>query len=310
MRPYLREMIWGGRKLGEAFGKALPQGKRIGESWEVSAYEGMESVVEGGSLDGCTLRRLTETYGGALLGKGVMSRYEGDFPLLIKLLDANQDLSIQVHPDDAYAQAKGLGRFGKMEAWYVLRSDAGRIAYGLKEGVDAEAFREAIETGQVEDAVRYMETSAGDVAPLMPGTVHALCSGVMIYEVQQTSDLTFRIYDYGRTGADGKPRDLHIEASMDVIDFGRQPEVVRQAEGTTLVETEHFRLERLRPGDGQEERAAIGSFSALTVVTGAVTLKADGEEVEVETGETVLAPAGRAYRVVGEGEVLVATAAV
>lgn len=307
MHPYLREMIWGGRRLGESYGKALPAGKLIGESWEVSAYEGMESVVEGGPLDGWDLRRLAAEHGGHLLGRDVADRYDGEFPLLIKLLDANQDLSIQVHPDDAYAQANGLGRFGKMEAWYVLRSDGARIAYGLSEGVDSEAFREAIVSGRVADAVRYMETTDGDVVPLMPGTVHALCSGVMIYEVQQTSDLTFRIYDYGRPGPDGNPRELHIEQSMDVIDFdSAQPAVLRPSDEIVLVETEHFRLERLCVDGSATGRAAIGSFSALTAIDGSVGLVA-GEEVKMSLGETVLVPAGRAYSVRGQGEVLVSS---
>jgi mannose-6-phosphate isomerase len=305
MRPYLREMVWGGRRLESEFGKALPPGKAIGESWEVSAYEGMESVVEGGPFDGWDLRRLTEVHGEGLLGGAAAERYDGAFPLLIKMLDANQDLSIQVHPDDAYAQANDLGRFGKMEAWYVLKSDGGRIAYGLREGNDADSFQKAIEEGSVESAVRYLDASPGDVVPLMPGTVHALCAGVMVYEVQQTSDLTFRIYDYGRPGPDGKPRDLHIEQAMDVIDFGEeQPRVVRATDDSVLFETEHFRLERIRPDGRSIERPPVGSFTALTVVSGEMTVTSDNASEVMATGDTVLVPAGRGFTVAGEGDAL------
>ena len=143
------------------------------------------------------------------------ARYGGRFPLLIKLLDAQQDLSIQVHPDDEYAQCNGLMESGKMEAWYVLQSDSGRVACGLVEGVGRAEFVAAHAADRVAEVVRFYPVARGDVLFLPPGTVHALCQGVVLYEVQQTSDLTFRIYDYGR------PRELHWEQALEVIDFAQ-----------------------------------------------------------------------------------------
>ena len=156
LEPHFREMIWGGRRLQEEYDKALPPGGLYGESWEVSAYPGMESIVAAGPLYGRSLRSLVESQGHEMLGEAVFDRYRGEFPLLVKLLDAQQDLSIQVHPDDAYARMKRLGRFGKMEAWYVLRSDNGRIACGLKPGVDRSEFVDAIDDNRVSDAVEFL----------------------------------------------------------------------------------------------------------------------------------------------------------
>ena len=160
MRPYFREMVWGGRGLQEHYRKRLPAGKCIGESWEVSAYTGMESAVCQGDFTGWSLRRLVEAHGRELLGSHVFERYGGEFPLLIKLLDARHDLSIQVHPDDCYAKAHGLGEFGKTEAWYILRSDRGRIVCGLKQGVGKSEFEAAIRDGRVEAAVRFVEVAS------------------------------------------------------------------------------------------------------------------------------------------------------
>ena len=203
--------------------------------------------------------------GRELLGGAIFDRYGGEFPLLVKLLDAHQDLSIQVHPDDAYARRKQLGSFGKMEAWYVLRSENGRIACGLKPGIDRSVFTDAIYSNRVSDAVEFFDVRPGDVVYIPPGTVHALCAGVLVYEVQQSSDITFRIYDYNRPGADGKPRELHVDSALDVIDFDgprRQPAAVStlagaHSDGTVLVESEHFRLERFNPSEDADRTSTV-----------------------------------------------------
>ncbi|MFH1464002.1 MAG: type I phosphomannose isomerase catalytic subunit, partial [Pseudomonadota bacterium] len=198
LKPYLREMVWGGRRLAELYGKPLPPGRPIGESFEVSALPERDSTVASGPLEGRALGCLVAEYGEALVGRTTVERYGPDFPLLIKLIDAAQDLSVQVHPDDAYVRARKLGSFGKMEAWYVVHSDGGRVALGLKDGVDRAELAQAIRAGAVEGVVQFHAVAPGDVVSLPPGTVHALCRGVMVYEVQQSSDLTFRLYDYGR----------------------------------------------------------------------------------------------------------------
>ena len=305
MRPYFREMVWGGRKLQDLYGKELPPGRPIGESFELSAYPGRESVVAEGELSGLPVSRLLEEYGARLVGREVWEKYGGDFPLLIKLLDPRQDLSIQVHPDDAYAREKGLGESGKMEAWYVLHSEEGRVACGLREGVDREEFARAVSSGRIEEVIRFHPVEAGDLIFLPPGTVHALCRGTVVYEVQQPSDITFRIYDYGRLGLDGKPRELHLEQALEVIDFGaRPPEPVSwkalsdaRAEQIPLVESECFRLVLCRPESGRTDHASGDSFLALTLIRGTVELSGKRGRCVLKAGETVLVPACREFSV-------------
>ena len=289
LEPYLRPTVWGGRRLGERFGKDLPPGAPVGESFEVSALPGAESVVRSGPLAGRGLAGLVEEFGEALVGAPVRARYGDEFPLLIKLIDAAEDLSIQVHPDDGYARRQRLGPRSKTEAWYVL--DSGGIVLGLREGVDRRRLEQALAEGRAEEAVRYCPAEAADVVLLPAGTVHALGRGTMVYEVQQASDLTFRLYDYDRPGLDGQPRELHLEQAMEVIDFEAQAPEPRPATppgpcGEVLVEAGAFRLTLF--GDGER---LLGSevFAAVTVIAGAARLGG----VELAAGDSALVPADR-----------------
>ena len=301
MRPHFRELIWGGRQLQMLYGKDLPDGKSIGESFEVSACQEQESVVATGRLAGRSLQSLVEEYQGELVGAAVWEHCGALFPLLIKLIDAQDDLSIQVHPDDAYARSRGLGLQGKMEAWYVLHSEGGRMIYGLREGVAAAELEMAVATGQVEEVVKSFEVKRGDVIFAPPGTVHALGRGVMIYEVQQASDLTFRLYDYNRPGLDGKPRELHLKAALDVICFGGElppPTSWRQLPGAgdtgaTLVQSEYFQLDLFCPVEHSSRHRADGVFLALTLIQGEATVRGRQEEYHLGPGGTVLVPACR-----------------
>jgi mannose-6-phosphate isomerase len=316
MRPYFREMVWGGRRLAELYGKDLPPGQAIGESFELSAYPGRESVVASGPLAGRDLRNLVEEYGEELVGRQVKERYGGRFPLLIKLLDAQQDLSVQVHPDDAYTRRKKLADDGKMEAWFVLHAEDGRVAYGLQPGVDPPAFAAALEAGRVEEVIRFYPVQAGDVVFVPPGIVHALCRGVVLYEVQQSSDLTFRIYDYGRLGLDGRPRLLHLEVAMEVIDFGADPgqpvswrhRCGAESDRAVLVECEHFRLNLYQRSQGVIRHGAGDSFLGLTLVAGEAVVSGsrrhgrDGDGVALRSGDTALIPARREFKLVPRSE--------
>lgn len=282
-------MVWGGHRLGERFGKDLPPDTPVGESFEVSALPGAESVVRSGPLAGWGLSDLTEGFGEALLGAPVRERHGPGFPLLIKLIDAADDLSVQVHPGDGYARREGLGPRGKTEAWYVLAP--GELALGLREGVDRRRLERALDTGRPEEAVRYCHVQAADVVLLPAGTVHALGRGTMVYEVQQASDLTFRLYDYGRPGLDGRPRELHLEQAMEVIDFEAPASEPRPApapgpEGEVLVEADSFRLTLF--GEGNR---LLGSevFAAVTVVAGEARLG----DVPLAAGDSALVPADR-----------------
>ena len=251
-------------------------------------------------LVGRDIRDLTAEYGPDLLGEEVHRRYAGEFPLLIKLLDANDDLSIQVHPDDAYARENQLGNFGKMEAWVVLRSENGRVASGLKEGVDRQALTSAIDAGKVEDVVEFHPVSEGDIVYLRPGSVHALCRGVMVYEVQQSSSITFRLYDYNRPDSDGKLRELHIDQSLDVINFGDPAIVPAPVDRIVAVESEHFILEQYGDNSSRHHEAR-GSFSCLTVISGGAEVRSDTETMSLGLADTVVIPAGRSFEVSPSG---------
>ena len=302
LEPYYREMVWGGRRLQALYGKALPPAVAIGETFELSVYAERESTAAAGPCAGRSLRELVAAYGAELIGAGVWDRYGGRLPLLVKLIDAQQDLSIQVHPDDAYARLKGLDDAGKMEAWYVLHSENGRAAYGLQEGVGRSEFAAAVAEQRVPDVVRFFPVSRGDLVFSPPGTVHALCAGVVIYEVQQSSDLTFRIYDYDRPGLDGQPRELHIEQAMDVINFGAQmpaPVPHPQLEGDeVLVASEHFVLRGCGLASGAAELRAEGSFLAVTLIAG----QALAGGCLLPAGATALVPAGRTCEIAQQGD--------
>ena len=192
----------------------------------------------------------------------------------------------------------------------MLESENGRIACGLKPGVDRPSFADAINNNRVSDAVEFFDARPGDVVFIPPGTVHALCAGVMVYEVQQSSDITFRIYDYNRPGADGKPRELHIEDALEVIDFEgpcRQPAASsdlagQDPDGTLLVESEHFRLERFNPSEIRTEHPPRTSVSAVTFLDGSAEVQGGGDVYSAGKGDTFLVPAGRDFAVIRQGE--------
>jgi len=298
LAPFYREMVWGGRRLEKLFGKNLPPNVSIGESFELSGYAQRESIVAQGPLAGIKLTQLIDKYGSELLGDVPSNGTKGGLPLLIKLLDACKDLSIQVHPDDIYAKKNKLNDRGKMEAWFVLHSTEGRVAYGLKNGVGPKEFRFAVNTDSVEEVIRFFPVKRGDIIFSPPGTVHALCEGVVIYEVQQSSDLTFRIHDYNRPGLDGKPRELHLERAMDVIDFTADLPSPQHwstltdatENGCTLVDCEHFRTDYFCDLNRRHE---VGNcFEALTVVDGSARLSSSDGEYVLSAGSTAFLKPG------------------
>ena len=305
LNPHLCETVWGGRGLGTHYDKALPPNVPIGESWEVSAFEDRPSVIAAGPLAGQSLADLVATYGADLLGQSVVQRCGTAFPMLVKLIDARDDLSIQVHPDDAYARAENLGAYGKMEAWYILKSQRGRVACGLKDGVDKRGFELSIRENCVQDSVRFFDVREGDVVFVPPGTVHALCQNVMIYEVQQASDLTFRIWDYNRPGSDGKPRELHLDRALDVIAFDATvPEPQHWShlpgatdEHATLVESDHFCLQRFAPT--RTTHHTYPTFATLTLITGEARLN---DTFAAQPGHTFFIPANRTIAVSPKGQ--------
>ena len=251
--PYLRPQVWGGRRLESLFGKQLPDERTYGESWELSAHPHHVSVVGEGPLRGTSLTDLCQRFPEEMFGA---RRPVGDvFPLLIKLLDCQTLLSIQVHPDDSTAARLLPGERGKTEAWVVLDvAPGGRIFAGLKDGVGHADLQEHLQAGTTDQCLHALEPRVGDCLFIDAGTVHAVGNGVVIAEVQQSSDATFRLFDWNRLGDDGKPRQLHIDQSLASIDFSAgslapvTPEALTDlpagATGERLVRCPHFGMDR------------------------------------------------------------------
>jgi len=221
--PNLHTIVWGGHKLQTY--KGLPQTTDpIGESWEVSAVESSPCTVANGPLAGKDLISVVNEWGEQLLGRAVARQYKGKMPLLVKFIDAQKDLSIQVHPNDELA-AKRHNKFGKTEMWYIIDAEPGACLYaGFKKKISKEEYKQRITDGTICDVLARHEVHPGDVFYIPAGRVHAICGGILLAEVQQSSDVTYRIYDYNRPGLDGKPRELHTELATDAIDFSVAPD--------------------------------------------------------------------------------------
>lgn len=222
--PVLKDYIWGGRNLQLRLGRQLPTGKDIAESWEIAAHENGDVRVINGPLAGTTLTDLNRRLGAALVGtRGDWALERQKFPLLIKLLDANRNLSVQVHPDDDYARAHEGNELGKTEMWVILHAkEDAAIILGVREHTTPETFREALEAGNLEDHLHEIPVSAGDFVCVPSGSLHAILGGVLIVEIQQNSDVTYRVYDWNRLGQDGKSRPLHVDQAMEVINFKQE----------------------------------------------------------------------------------------
>lgn|GEM_PF-62481 len=295
LKPVLKSMLWGGDLLYERFGKGGP-GKSTGESWELSAHENGSSVVGSGEYAGMDF--------GRYLGLVFNNRFDR-FPLLAKLIGPAMDLSVQVHPGDGYRGLAGH-ESGKSEAWYVLFAPpGGRIVCGLNCG--RARFSGALREGRVEECLNYIQVSAGDVIEIRPGLVHALCAGVVVYELQQNADVTYRLYDWNRVdAATGEPRQLHIGNAMDVIDFSLQAEPIRvkgHAGRRMLVQNDKFRLERIII-DGMFADSD-GGFGAYTVLSGSGFAAEGGRLLfELKSGDTFFAPVCRGWEAHGSMQVL------
>lgn len=294
-QPEFKERVWGGRNL-ERFGYIMPEGK-IGEAWTIGDHANGTTKVMNGELAGTGLDEVRERYGKEFFGKKGFSERTGRFPLLIKLLDCEDDLSVQVHPTDEYERLPA-GELGKTEMWYVLdaKPDA-KIIYGLKPGQTRESVTAAIEEGRIMDTLHEVPVAAGDTFYIPAGTVHALCSGVLVAEIQQNSDTTYRLYDYNRPGLDGKPRELHVEDSLNVIAYdnaGAARMATDLPEAHTWLNIAHSPYFVVQKGkvDGTWPLSSPGdSFAIHIICDGAGTLRwADGE-LEAKPGDCFLIPA-------------------
>ena len=311
-RPRFVEKIWGGRKIETVLGKPLPAGKQVGESWELfdfppGAVDGstdwVSAPVANGPLAGRSLHWLVTEYGADLMGRVPLAP-QGQFPILIKYLDAREDLSVQVHPDQAYADAHP-GAHLKSEAWYVLQQDEGsRLLKGLASHTDKAKFADAIVTGNVETHINAVRVKPGDCHYLPSGTVHALGAGILVAEVQTPSDTTFRVFDFDRVDATtGKTRALHVEQAMACIDFDaattadapspRTHVAGPHATVSRLVDSPYFRLEKVRFGDGVQQPVPYRDPVVWMMLQGAAEVAVDGgTTTKVSKGDTLLLPAG------------------
>ncbi len=292
--PLFRRYIWGGRRLGTVLNKPIGPGEDYAESWEIVDHGNDQSVVAYGALQGATLRELVAQRGAELFGRHHPQR---QFPLLFKFLDAQRALSVQVHPDDQQAARLDPPDLGKTEAWVVIHADPGSLIYaGLRHGVDRPALQAAIDSDATESCLHRFPVQAGDCVFIPAGTVHALGAGLVVAEIQQASDTTFRLFDWNRLGADGKPRPLHIQAGLDAINFSRGPVAPQQPQPTgspeveRLVACDKFAIDRRYV----RQSSVVGGdqrFHLLAVLSGHVQLDGDPSGRSLERGETTLLPA-------------------
>lgn len=301
--PVFKERVWGGRSLTRWFPQ-LPEGP-IGEAWVLSDHPQGRTPVANGPLQGQTIQELKERFGADLLGTKGLHPKTGEFPLLFKLLDSQDDLSVQVHPSDDYP---GLppGELGKTEMWLVLDAAPGaKVVYGLKDGVTPDSFAAAIAAGETMSAMQELEVKPGDLLYVPAGVVHALGTGLLVAEIQQSSDTTYRVYDYDRVGLDGKPRDLHVAQALAVADYGAPPTpshpTITAANQWQSVVTSPFFATALGRCEGEwAQETTPESFEALMLLEGSGAIEwADGAE-PLTAGMTLLVPAALgAYRLTG-----------
>lgn len=294
--PILKDKIWGGTKLKSLFNKAAETDK-LGESWELSGYENDESVVTNGFLAGNTLPELIEIYMGELIGDSIFDEYGLSFPLLFKLIDANENLSIQVHPGDEVA-AERHNSYGKTEMWYVVDAEPGaELIIGFSEDCSRDEYLDALDEGRVEDLLQKVPVKKGDVFFIPAGLVHAIGKGVVVAEIQQSSDITYRIYDYKRVDDQGNERELHTEQALDVINFNasKEPKTVYSPllnEVTPLVSCNYFTTNMLRFNKSiARQYAKIDSFVSYMCLEGNFVIDFGGEKTIVNKGDTILIPA-------------------
>jgi mannose-6-phosphate isomerase len=299
LRASLHETIWGGHRLSDLAGKDLPEDRLIGEAWETA----IDSQIIEGSHAGKPLGSVVEEYGARFLGWRVESIYGARFPLLAKFIDAQQWLSVQVHPDDTYAALHEGGKLGKTECWYILDATPGaKIIYGVKNSVNRDAVRAAIQQTQLEELLLSVVVEPGDVIFVPAGAVHAIGAGVALYELQEYSDITYRLYDYGRLQANGQPRELHVDQALDVMRYDPSPTIKAVAcvmstddlcERRVLVACDYFIEEELRIKERFSGSVTEASLQILTVLEGSCELRvAEASYMRLGLGDTVVLPAG------------------
>lgn len=311
LTAHCTDYIWGGNRLREEYGKVMDSDK-IAESWELSCHKDGKSIVASGEFTGKTLPEYIEAKGNAVLGTNC-ERFEY-FPVLIKLIDAKDNLSVQVHPSNDYAM-RVEGEYGKTEMWYIVDCEEGaELLYGFKHEISSEEFAERIANNTLLEVTNNVPVHKGDVFFIEAGTLHAIGKGILIAEIQQNSNTTYRIYDYGRVGADGKPRPLHVEMACEVTELvppkypttaQGSPEKLDGGVKTLLRSCEYFNVNRIELDGTVALNADSKSFNSILVLDGNCTISVNGESITAAKGDSIFVDAGTgSYTVSGKGELI------
>ncbi|MDE6501090.1 MAG: mannose-6-phosphate isomerase, class I [Ruminococcus sp.] len=293
LRPAVKDYIWGGKRLTEEYGK-ISDTERISETWECSVHPDGMSIVTTGEHTGKTLYEVISEYPEYL---GQNNR--GDFPVLVKFIDAGKDLSVQVHPDDVYARIHE-NENGKNEMWYILEADENAVLiYGFEEEISPDTVRRAVYDGTITDYLHYEKVQKGDVFYIPSGTVHAIGRGMVVAEIQQSSNITYRVYDYDRIDADGKKRKLHLEKALDVMKLCPAEKIkpfgkfdCPEYSAVTLCECDYFRTERIIVRKKYSFDVDIKTFRIILLTDGAGIIENSGKAVSVRKGDCIFLPAG------------------
>ncbi|HBE77627.1 MAG TPA: mannose-6-phosphate isomerase [Firmicutes bacterium] len=299
-QPVFKDYIWGGRNL-EQFGKKLPPGN-VAESWEISCHPNGISIVSNGEFTGQSLPELIGKFGRQLVGTALPEKDVATFPLLIKLIDANDKLSVQVHPDDSYALTHEHGELGKNEMWHILSAKPGaKLIYDVLPGTNLEIFSQAVKDNHIGDYLKSVEVFAGDTLNIPAGLIHAIGEGIVLAEIQQNSDTTYRVFDYNRVDKNRQSRPLHVEKAKEVIDFAHsgRPEkmtgltvtINREGSKKYLIANKYFSVELLDVHGSIVENADGSKFYIYLLTEGEARLDFQGGRTSVTRGESLLVPA-------------------
>lgn len=293
--PQLKERIWGGNKLKEILHKQA-EGENLGESWEISNVAGSSSVVKNGGLKGWTLERLLQEEGEQLLGKRLKQQFGTEFPLLIKYIDARTALSVQLHPGDELAH-KRHNSFGKTEMWYIMQAEEGTVInVGFKNTTSKEEYLDFLEKGKITELLNFEQVREGDAVFINTGKVHAIGAGVLLAEIQQTSDITYRIYDWDRTDANGIARELHTDLALEAIDFEKKEDYICSFQkeinsSVNIARCPYFTTNILVvEGELEKDYSVMDSFIIYMCVKGSGSIEVDGHVENIELGQTILIP--------------------
>jgi mannose-6-phosphate isomerase len=288
-RPIYKQRIWGGQKLREYFGKDIPADEKIGESWELADLPQDKSIIANGPLAGMNIHQVLAEYPQEIAGD---KSFKGDFPLLIKILDAEDVLSVQVHPDEETCRRTCKGD-PKTECWYIIKAAAGAVIYkGVKETVTKEQFAAAIKKGSVAELLNKVEVKQGQCHFLPSGTAHAIGAGLLIAEIQRPSDTTYRVFDWNRVDEHGKSRQLHIEDALESIHFGKNADDLPVTTVGRLVECDYFIVDKGHQTKGCERLETVGQMRVVMIMNGTGRFEAQGQgAIDFGGGDTMLLPA-------------------